>query len=117
MATSYQTFLEADELNEAITESLAYVYGRVDWRSMRSNNPHDVFVHRLQTALSRPTFGQFLDKLCNGLSIQAIPYDSLAAIKRVQDEDEKAMNLLRKETRIFALKAIQRSKSFNEVKK
>jgi len=113
MATGYQTSLISD-LSEDIATVLGYVYNRVDWHKMKSHNAHDVFVHRLQTALARPTFPEFLDKLCNGLSIQAIPYDSLLGIERVCEKDKEAMTLLRKESRVMALLAIKKAK---EVKK
>lgn len=113
MAAGYQTSLVTD-LSEDVATVLGYVYNRVDWHKMKSRNAHDVFVHRLQTALSKPTFPRFLEKLCNGLSIQAIPYDSLPGIERVCEHDKEAMKLLRTQSRVMALLAIKKAK---EVKK
>lgn len=71
------------------------------WRRWKKDNVGkkwtDVFSHRIKTASSKPTFGQFLDKLCYGLGVQSVdvPRDM---IDYLQYNEQIALKMIREQT-------------------
>ncbi|MDE1971301.1 MAG: hypothetical protein KGI50_07045 [Patescibacteria group bacterium] len=99
--------MEESEIKEHWIVVLGSVFKSVDWKKMRGRQRRtDVFEHRLTYAVHQRDVGTMLQKLLNGLSLQAPPLP-LERIVRLQQEDELSMNYLRKYTKVITLHAAQ----------
>jgi hypothetical protein len=88
---------------------LARVWNQVKWQRIRGRRYLDVFEHRLEYAKYEPDVASALQRLANTLSIQGIdaPLDAIEGLRRC---NEVAMDVLRKWTKLLALKASMRAK-------
>ena len=88
---------------------MARVWNQVKWQRMRGRRYLDVFEHRLEYAKYEPDVASVLQRLANTLSIQGIdaPLDAIEGLRRC---NEVAMDVLRKWTKLLALKASVRAK-------
>lgn len=103
MAAGYQTSLVTD-LSEDVAMVLAIVYKAIDWKKKKGiKNTHDWFAHWVQVSNCNEDFPKFLNKLSEGVGLQAIPQDTLPYVERICQKDEEAMTLLRTEPKIMVL--------------
>lgn len=76
---------------------------------MRGRRPLDVFEHRLEYARYEPDIASALQRLANTLSIQGV-YAPIEDIEFLRHCNEVAMDVLRKWTKLLALKASAKAK-------
>ena len=83
---------------------LGYIYSQVKWRRMKGRRPLDVFEHRLEYAKYESDVASAIQRLANTLGIQGVsaPLEDVEALRRCNDT---AMDVLRKWTKLLALKA------------
>jgi hypothetical protein len=96
-------------VEELWTVVLAKVWNQVKWQRMRGRRYLDVFEHRLEYAKYEPDVASVLQRLANTLSIQGIdaPLDAIEGLRKC---NEVAMDVLRRWTKLLALKASVRAK-------
>jgi hypothetical protein len=101
------------ELEEAWVEVLAHVYSQVRWRRIRGRRHLDVFEHRLEYAKYEPDVPSALQRLANALSLQGVnvPLDK---VELLRTREEEAMEVLRRWTKLLALKAQMRAKELKK---
>ncbi|QLH52776.1 MAG: hypothetical protein CH6_0089 [Candidatus Kapaibacterium sp.] len=100
------------ELEEALVDFLAIIYGRVPWGKMRtSKNPHDIFNHRVRAASRRDSLFTFASKLSNYFGLQSIPEEALEKLEILRPYQYWVLNTLSKEHIPFCVKAIIRAKA------
>jgi len=98
-----------EDCSEGVVEELwvivlACVWNQVRWRRIRGRRHLDVFEHRLEYAKYESDVASALQRLANTLSIQGIDAP-LDAIERLRKCNDVAMDVLRKWTKLLALKA------------
>jgi hypothetical protein len=83
---------------------LAHVWNQVRWSRMRGRRPLDVFEHRLEYAKYEPDVPSVLQRLGNRLSIQglSVPVEDVEFLRQ---HEKLAMDVLRRWTKLLALKA------------
>jgi len=103
-----------EDCSEGVIEELwvvvlAHVWNQVKWWRIRGRRHLDVFEHRLEYAKYEPDVASVLQKLANTLSLQGVdaPLDAIEGLRRCNDV---AMDVLRKWTKLLALKASIRAK-------
>lgn len=101
------------ELEEVWVEVLAHVYSQVRWSRVRGRRHLDVFEHRLEYAKYEPDVPSALQRLANALSLQGInvPLDKVELLRA---REEEAMEVLRRWTKLLALKAQLRAKELKK---
>jgi len=101
------------ELEEAWAEVLAHVYAQVRWSRIRGRRHLDVFEHRLEYAKYEPDVPSALQRLANALSLQgvSVPLDKVELLRA---REEEAMEVLRRWTKLLALKAQTRAKELKK---
>ncbi|MFZ8810851.1 MAG: hypothetical protein ACO2PN_22430 [Pyrobaculum sp.] len=104
------------ELEEAWVEVLAHIYGQVRWHRIRGRSHLDVFEHRLEYAKYEPDVPSALQRLANALSLQGINVP-LDRVELLRSREEEAMELLRRWTKLLALKAQIRAKELKQQKR
>ncbi len=92
---------------------LARVWNQVKWKKMKGRRYLDVFEHRLEYAKYEPDVASALQRLANTLSIQGIDAP-LEAIEGLRNCNEVAMDVLRRWTKLLALKASIKAKEERE---
>lgn len=98
---------EEKQIEEAWTVVLGSVFKEVDWKKMRGRQRRtDVFEHRLTYASHQHDVGTLIQKLLNGLSLQAPPLPTLR-IDSLRSSDEHSMKYLRRYTKLLTLKAAE----------
>jgi hypothetical protein len=104
------------ELEEAWVEVLAHIYGQVRWHRIKGRWHLDVFEHRLEYAKYEPDVPSALQRLANALSLQGInvPLDK---VELLRSREEEAMEVLRRWTKLLALKAQLRAKELKQKKR
>jgi len=98
-------------VEERLVNVLAYIWNQVRWRRIRGRRPLDVFEHRLEYAKYEPDIASALQRLANALSIQGISAP-LEDIEFLRQCNEEAMDVLRKWTKLLALKASAKAREF-----
>jgi hypothetical protein len=103
-------------VEELWVDVLAHIWNQVKWRRIRGRKPLDVFEHRLEYAKYEPDVVSALQRLANALSIQGInaPIEDIERLRRC---NEVAMDVLRKWTKLLALKASVKAKELRGEKK
>jgi len=103
-----------EDCSESIVEEmwvvvLARVWNQVRWWRIRGRRHLDVFEHRLEYAKYEPDVASALQRLANTLGIQGVdaPLDAIERLRRCNDV---AMDVLRKWTKLLALKASIRAR-------
>jgi hypothetical protein len=88
---------------------LAHVWNQVRWSRIRGRRPLDVFEHRLEYAKYEPDVPSVLQRLGNSLSIQglSVPVEDVEFLRQ---HEGLAMEVLRRWTKLLALKASARAK-------
>ena len=83
---------------------LAHVWNQVRWGRIRGRRPLDVFEHRLEYAKYEPDVPSVLQRLGNSLSIQglSVPVED---VEFLRENEGLAMEVLRRWTKLLALKA------------
>jgi hypothetical protein len=104
------------ELEETWVEVLAHVYSQVRWHRIRGRSHLDVFEHRLEYAKYEPDVPSALQRLANALSLQGINVP-LDRVELLRSREEEAMELLRRWTKLLALKAQIRAKELKQQKR
>ena len=104
------------EVEETWVEVLAHIYSQVKWSKIRGRRHLDVFEHRLEYAKYEPDVPSALQRLANALSLQGInvPLDK---VELLRSREEEAMEVLRRWTKLLALKAQIRAKELKQQKK
>ena len=104
------------EVEDAWVEVLAHVYAQVRWHRVRGRRHLDVFEHRLEYAKYEPDVPSALQRLANTLSLQGVnvPLDK---VELLRTREEEAMEVLRRWTKLLALKAQMRAKELKQQKK
>ena len=98
-----------EDCSEGVVEELwvvvlAHVWNHVKWWRIRGRRHLDVFEHRLEYAKYEQDVASALQKLANSLSIQGVDIP-LDAIERLRMCNDVAMDVLRRWTKLLALKA------------
>jgi hypothetical protein len=102
-------------VEEKLVNVLAHIWNQVRWRRMRRRRPLDVFEHRLEYAKYEPDIASALQRLANALSIQGVSAP-LEDIELLRQCNEEAMDILRKWTKLLALKASVKAKELRAQK-
>ena len=104
------------EVEDAWVEVLAHVYAQVRWHRIRGRRHLDVFEHRLEYAKYEPDVPSALQRLANTLSLQGVnvPLDK---VELLRTREEEAMEVLRRWTKLLALKAQMKAKELKQQKK
>jgi hypothetical protein len=94
----------ARAVEERWVSVLAHVWNQVRWGRIRGRRPLDVFEHRLEYAKYEPDVPSVLQRLGNSLSIQGLsaPVEDVEFLRQHEDV---AMEVLRRWTKLLALKA------------
>jgi hypothetical protein len=110
MEDNSQGSLEAT-LEERWVNVLAAVWSQVKWSRIRGRSHLDVFEHRLEYAKYEPDVPSVLQRLGNTLGIQGLvaPVEDIEELRR---NEEKAMEILRRWTKLLALKAMIRARGW-----
>jgi hypothetical protein len=104
------------EVEDAWVEVLAHVYAQVKWHRIRGRRHLDVFEHRLEYAKYEPDVPSAIQRLANTLSLQGVnvPLDK---VELLRSREEEAMEVLRRWTKLLALKAQMKAKELKQQKK
>jgi len=83
---------------------LAHLWNQVRWKRVRGRRPLDVFEHRLEYAKYEPDVASALQRLANTLGVQGVnaPVEDVEYLRAC---GELAMDVLRRWTKLLALKA------------
>jgi len=108
-------------LEENLTIILGTIYGRVSWKKMGSRSAYDIFEHRLEYARYEQSIPEFIQKICDKLSIQAPSYsasmsDFLDAVKYCRKWEKQALHMLRTRGKLLTLLASQHNKKVRETR-
>jgi hypothetical protein len=101
------------EVEETWVEVLAHVYSQVKWHKIRGRRHLDVFEHRLEYAKYEPDVPSVLQRLANALSLQGVNVP-LDRVEFLRAREEEAMEVLRRWTKLLALKAQVRAKELKK---
>ena len=104
------------EVEEAWAEVLAHVYSQVKWHRVRGRRHLDVFEHRLEYAKYEPDVPSALQRLASALSLQGVNVP-LDRVEFLRSREEEAMEVLRRWTKLLALKAQVRAKELKQQQK
>jgi len=103
-----------EDCSESVVEErwvnvLAHIWIQVRWRKIRGRRHIDVFEHRLEYAKYEADVASALQRLANSLSIQGVvaPIDDIQGLRRC---NETSMDVLRRWTKLLALKASLRAR-------
>jgi len=97
------------EIEEKWVELLASIYMYVDWRKVARNHyAGDIFEHRVKMASSQSDIPSMVEHLCNLLGLQA-PKLPLNAINFLRENEDEAMYMLRRWTRLLSIQAVNRA--------
>jgi hypothetical protein len=102
-------------VEERLVNVLAHIWNQVRWRRIRGRRPLDVFEHRLEYAKYEPDIASALQRLANTLSIQGVSAP-LEDVEFLRQCNEEAMDVLRKWTKLLALKASVKAKELRAQK-
>jgi hypothetical protein len=91
-------------VEEGWVSVLAHVWNQVRWSRMRERRPLDVFEHRLEYAKYEPDVPSVLQRLGNSLSIQGLSMP-VEDVEFLRQHEDLAMEILRRWTKLLALKA------------
>jgi len=91
-------------VEELWVELLAHIWNQVRWSRIRGRRHLDVFEHRLEYAKYEANIPSVLQRLGNTLSLQGINAP-LEVIENLRKCEEVAIDVLRKWTKLLALKA------------
>jgi predicted component of type VI protein secretion system len=96
-------------VEEKLVNVLGHIYSQVKWRRMRRRKPLDVFEHRLEYAKYEQDIPSVIQRLSNALSIQgvSVPLEDVEYLRRCET---LALDLLRRWTKLLALKASVKAK-------
>jgi len=94
----------ARAVEERWVRVLACVWNSVRWRRMRGRRPLDVFEHRLEWAKHEPDVPSVLQRLASSLSIQGLQVP-VEDVEFLRESEELALEVLRRWTKLLALKA------------
>ncbi len=94
---------------------LAHVYAAVKWSRMRGRRPLDVFEHRLEFSKYEADVPSVLQRLGNTLGLQglSVPVEDVEFLRRHEDV---AMDVLRRWTKLLALKASVKAREVRRAK-
>ena len=88
---------------------LAHVWNSVKWRRIRGRRPLDVFEHRLEWAKHEPDVPSVLQRLASSLSVQGLQVP-VEDVEFLRESEELALEVLRRWTKLLALKASIKAK-------
>jgi predicted component of type VI protein secretion system len=96
-------------VEEKLVNVLGHIYSQVKWRRMRRHRPLDVFEHRLEYAKYEQDIPSVIQRLSNTLGLQgvSVPLEDLEHLRRCE---QQALDILRRWTKMLALKASIRAK-------
>lgn len=96
-------------IEEKLVNVLGHIYSQVKWRRMKRRKPLDVFEHRLEYAKYEQDIPSVIQRLSNALSLQgvSVPLEDLEHLRKCEPF---ALDILRKWTKLLALKASIRAK-------
>jgi hypothetical protein len=96
-------------IEEKLVNVLGHIYSQVKWRRMKRRKPLDVFEHRLEYAKYEQDIPSVIQRLSNALSLQgvSVPLEDLEHLRKCEP---LALDILRKWTKLLALKASIRAK-------
>jgi len=96
-------------VEEKLVNVLGHIYSQVKWRRMKRRKPLDVFEHRLEYAKYEQDIPSVIQRLSNALSLQgvSVPLEDLEHLRKCEP---LALDILRKWTKLLALKASIRAK-------
>ncbi|MCI4407509.1 MAG: hypothetical protein JHC26_00320 [Thermofilum sp.] len=105
----------ARAVEERWVNVLAHIYASVKWKRIRGRRPLDVFEHRLEFSKYEPDVPTVLQRLGNTLGLQGlnIPVED---VEYLRQHEEEAMDMLRKWTKLLALKASVKAKEIKRAK-
>lgn len=99
--------MDEKEIEEAWTIVLGSVFKEVDWNKIRGRNRKtDVFEHRLTYATHQENVASLIQKLLNGLSLQAPPLPT-GRIESLREDEMLSMKIVRRYSKLLTLKAAE----------
>ena len=103
-------------VEEKLVNVLGHIYSQVKWRKMRKRKPLDVFEHRLEYAKYEQDIPCVVQRLANTLGLQGVnaPLEDLEYLRRCEPI---ALDILRRWTKLLALKASIRAKEIRGERK
>ena len=99
----------ARAVEERWVEVLAHVWNSVRWGRMRGRRSLDVFEHRLEWAKHEPDVPSVLQRLASSLSVQGLQVP-VEDVEFLREDEELALEVLRRWTKLLALKASVRAR-------
>ena len=115
MEVSCESVVSEKEVEERWVSVLAHIWRQVKWKRIK-RKPLDVFEHRLEYAKYEPDVGAVIQRLANTLSIQGVEAP-LEDIEFLRSNNELAMEILRRYTKLLALKASVRAKELSGLRR
>ena len=96
-------------VEEKLVNVLGHIYSQVKWRRMKRRKPLDVFEHRLEYAKYEQDIPSVIQRLSNTLGLQgvSVPLEDVEYLRKCET---LALDLLRRWTKLLALKASIRAK-------
>lgn len=106
------------ELEDKITDMLAYVYAAVPWGKMKtSKNAYDIFNHRVRAACRKATLQEMISKLANYFGLQQINIEVIEIVDSLRENETEVLNIIYKEHIPICMKAIMKAKEIKKQKK
>lgn len=100
-----------------IATVLGHVYAQVEWRKVSGTKvATDVFEHRIKNSASRPTFSEFVSKLCNQLGIQALHMRPGIMVEAMRQGDA-LLRIIRRESQLCVMLAKTAAKHIRETRR
>jgi hypothetical protein len=103
-------------IEEKLVNVLSHIYSQVRWWKMKKRKPLDIFEHRLEYAKYEQDIPGVVQRLANTLGLQGVcvPLEDLEHLRRCESV---ALDILRRWTKLLALKASIRAKEVRGEKK
>ena len=109
-------YTDEELLEQDLVTILGSIYRKVNWRKMGSGkSTWDIYDHRMQFAANEPTLPQFIENICNHLSLQAPVFSEqserfLESLKRCRQVEKEALYMIKTRTKLLTLLAAKFAK-------
>jgi len=106
------------ETEAKLVELLAEIYARIPWQKIRtSKNPHDIWNHRLRSAATRATLGEFVSRLANAFGLQSVSARATVLVEELRSEERWLLDLVYREHIPIAMRAVLRAQELKALRR
>lgn len=107
--------MSIDVHEDHVVNILGHIFRKVQWGKMGRRSPYDIFEHRLEYAKYEIGIPEFIQKICDKLSIQAPVYgdsmnDFLQSVEYCRANETNTFKIIRSRGKLLTLLAAKRSK-------